>query len=281
MTPWGSSSSSPAMQRSRPWMRAMPSPTESTVPTSATSTPAREAAELLADDPADLVGANLHAASCLAPPFAAQGRRLSACQPVAHGTVVGAARPSGHEHAPEHVGSTSLVSSMPPGRDRRAPARAPVARAGVEAASAVTASAATTPRPRVPRAGRRNGRRLRRAAADRAPRDQDVQPAADEGLRRPAQDRRHELACGLRRDGAGAERRRSSAWPRASPTAPRSSSRGSAARLALLARPRRGARGAARWSPPARRSLTPRLASRGGHELDDPRGGALRSRGFA
>ena len=37
MTPWGSSSSSPAMHRSRPWILAMPSPTLSTVPTSATS----------------------------------------------------------------------------------------------------------------------------------------------------------------------------------------------------------------------------------------------------
>ena len=39
ITPCGSSRSSPAMQRSRPWMRAMPSPTERMVPTSATSTP--------------------------------------------------------------------------------------------------------------------------------------------------------------------------------------------------------------------------------------------------
>src|SRR5688572_5798343 len=36
----GNSSSSPAMQRSRPCRRAIPSPTESTVPTSDTSTPA-------------------------------------------------------------------------------------------------------------------------------------------------------------------------------------------------------------------------------------------------
>ena len=60
MTPWGSSSSSPAMQRSRPWMRAMPSPTERTVPTSATSTPAVKPPELLADDLGDLFGANVH-----------------------------------------------------------------------------------------------------------------------------------------------------------------------------------------------------------------------------
>ena len=39
-TPLGKSSSSPAMQFSRPWMRAMPSPTCSTVPTSLTSTAA-------------------------------------------------------------------------------------------------------------------------------------------------------------------------------------------------------------------------------------------------
>ena len=61
MTPCGSSSSSPAMQRSRPWMRAMPSPTVSTVPTSATSMLGAEAPELLAEDPGDLFGANLHA----------------------------------------------------------------------------------------------------------------------------------------------------------------------------------------------------------------------------
>ena len=36
--PCGNSSISPAMARSTPWMRAMPSPTEMTVPTSATST---------------------------------------------------------------------------------------------------------------------------------------------------------------------------------------------------------------------------------------------------
>ncbi len=40
ITPWGRSSSSPAMQRSRPWMRAMPSPRDRMVPTSETSTPA-------------------------------------------------------------------------------------------------------------------------------------------------------------------------------------------------------------------------------------------------
>src|SRR4051794_31244189 len=34
VTPWGSSSISSAMQRSRPWMRAIPSATDSTVPTS-------------------------------------------------------------------------------------------------------------------------------------------------------------------------------------------------------------------------------------------------------
>ena len=51
------------MQRSRPWMRAMPSPTVSTVPTSETSTPAVKPAELLADDLRDLFGANLHALS--------------------------------------------------------------------------------------------------------------------------------------------------------------------------------------------------------------------------
>ena len=36
-TPWGNSMSSPDMTFSRPWMRAMPSPTEITAPTSATS----------------------------------------------------------------------------------------------------------------------------------------------------------------------------------------------------------------------------------------------------
>ena len=36
--PFGNSSISPAMARSTPWMRAMPSPTDTTVPTSATST---------------------------------------------------------------------------------------------------------------------------------------------------------------------------------------------------------------------------------------------------
>ena len=37
-SPCGNSSISPAMARSTPWMRAMPSPHEMTVPTSATST---------------------------------------------------------------------------------------------------------------------------------------------------------------------------------------------------------------------------------------------------
>ena len=37
-TPCGNSSISPAMARSQPWTRAMPSPIEITVPTSATST---------------------------------------------------------------------------------------------------------------------------------------------------------------------------------------------------------------------------------------------------
>ena len=37
-TPWGNSSISPAMARWQPWTRAMPSPSDMTVPTSATST---------------------------------------------------------------------------------------------------------------------------------------------------------------------------------------------------------------------------------------------------
>ena len=40
VTPWGSSSSSPAMHFSRPWMRAMPSPTDKTLPVSEASMPA-------------------------------------------------------------------------------------------------------------------------------------------------------------------------------------------------------------------------------------------------
>ena len=50
LTPWGNSMSSPAMTFSRPWIRAMPSPTEITEPTSATFDGAFVILDFLAKD---------------------------------------------------------------------------------------------------------------------------------------------------------------------------------------------------------------------------------------
>ncbi len=84
MTPWGSSSSSPAMQRSRPWMRAMPSPTRQHGADLGDVDVGGEAPELLPEDPRDLVGPNLHAASFLRSSLlAANGLGDGAEQPAA------------------------------------------------------------------------------------------------------------------------------------------------------------------------------------------------------
>ena len=98
MTPWGNSSSSPAMTLSRPWMRAMPSPTDRTVPTSATSTPVREAPELLTNDLGDLCGANLHPRSSRA----VSRPRCEAFLQGAEGAPAPFRRSSGHPRGPGH-----------------------------------------------------------------------------------------------------------------------------------------------------------------------------------
>jgi hypothetical protein len=59
-TPCGNSSISPAIARSMPCTREMPSPIAMTVPTSATSTVARIAADLVANEFGDFVGSDVH-----------------------------------------------------------------------------------------------------------------------------------------------------------------------------------------------------------------------------
>jgi len=59
-TPLANSTISPAWTLSSPWMRAMPSPTESTLPTSETSASVPEIGDLVLDDLGDFCGADFH-----------------------------------------------------------------------------------------------------------------------------------------------------------------------------------------------------------------------------
>ena len=59
-TPLANSTISPAWTLSRPWMRAMPSPTDSTWPTSETCGLGAEVGDLVLDDLGDFCGADIH-----------------------------------------------------------------------------------------------------------------------------------------------------------------------------------------------------------------------------
>ena len=67
LMPLSNSTISPAWTLSRPWMRAMPSPTDSTVPTSETCGVGVEVRDLVADDAGDFSGADVHGFSLSSP----------------------------------------------------------------------------------------------------------------------------------------------------------------------------------------------------------------------
>ena len=106
-------------------MRAMPSPTESTLPVSETSTPGGEPAELLADDPGDLFGANVHACSgSLCFPDQPLAQRA---QPPAHAAVVDLAVHAHDQPAQDLRAPASAVSSTSRPLSRRSALRQAIA----------------------------------------------------------------------------------------------------------------------------------------------------------
>ena len=113
-------------------MRAMPSPTCSTVPTSRDVHRGGVARELLADDLRDLFGANLHVRSRLLGQAPWTSRLLMRLEPAPHGAVVALPRHP-HEHAPDDPGvEARCAGPRPCPRPSRAPSPGPLADRAVE-----------------------------------------------------------------------------------------------------------------------------------------------------
>ena len=234
MTPLGSSISSPAMHFSRPWMRAMPSPTARTVPVSETSTPAVNPPSCsrmtFVISSARISMASLHSLSSPAPHFRFPVLPRPRFRPL----------PAASAGAPRAAPSTVPSRVRPPRLTRRPPSTDRVdlrgqlhglARGLFERLAEAPASAERRappprppppPRPRAPRS--RPGRRPRRWRAGGG-RGRDPRGAATSrrhrlrGLR--PHRRHHLLARGSGHSGMGQRLHQLGVLPRAAPSSAR------------------------------------------------------------